>query len=207
MLSIIKKIANESLVPLSFRQLGNTRSWIRDQGAWLVVITFDSSSHEQGACIAIGLNFLWNPKGYISYDFSLGGNPRVHNFINYLSDEQFEKDLSIAIENALPEIKKYIELKDISTLLKAIKNKEGGAGWLLFHQSILEGLVDEYGSSIKHFKKLSEEDLNSMDIPWIVERVNVTKSYINTLENTPAIFVGLINEKVQERKVILGIVD
>jgi len=202
---IINKIADESLLPLSFKQLGNTRSWIRDQGAWLIVITFDSSSHEKGVSMDMGLNFLWNSKSYVSYDFSISGNPRTINFISYISDEQFEKDLGMALEKVLPEIKKYIEIKDLPTLLKIIGNKEGNAGWLWFHRSVMEGLVGEYDLSIKHFKKLVEEDLSSVDIPWIVERAKVIKTYIDILENNPTTFIGLINEKVKQGKGLLGI--
>jgi hypothetical protein len=153
----------------------------------------------------MGLNFLWNSKSYVSYDFSLGGNPRISNFISYISDKQFEKDLGMALEKVLAEIKKYIELNDLPTLLNIIGNKEGNAGWLLFHRSVMEGLVGEYDLSIKHFKKLAGEDLSSVYIPWIVERAKVIKTYIDILENNPTSFVGLIDEKVKQGKDLLGI--
>ena len=90
--------AREVLRPLGLVQRGRSRTWIDDHGWWLGVVEFQPSSWSRGSYLNVGVNWLWNPKDYLSFDDEVTGEnhhtARVHlpgdvEYFEYESDEQF----------------------------------------------------------------------------------------------------------------------
>jgi hypothetical protein len=130
---IVKKAAKEILAPYGIRQKGQTRGW-HDDNNWFITLIEFQRTRTPGAALNIGINFLWTPKEYLSYDYwhgtidSLGA--AVEHFYKYFNDDSFyermQKHSKIALEQALF----YREFQDINLAKSHI----------LRHKSLMDNL-------------------------------------------------------------------
>lgn len=110
---IIKRLCKEILLPHGVFQKGASRIYIDDNGYFLTVIEFQPSGWAKGTYINLALNFLWEQRDYITFDFP--PDTRIMNLVQYESDEQFEREIRPHIEAALEQILFYRTLRDIPT--------------------------------------------------------------------------------------------
>ena len=203
----IKKFTLENLKPLGFVQLGDSRTWFVDRGDYLVVLNFESSGTKKGTYIDIALNFLWSPKGHISYDFFFNENPRITPFIEYQSEDQFKEELDKVLKISLTTVNQYLDIKDMKTLSDLIvvsdTNLSSGS-WLVFHKAVTEGLVGNIQASKDFFNGLIESD-DSSTIPWRKERLNESIKLISSLKESKESFANLISEKIAHGREMLEI--
>ncbi len=203
----IKKFALANLKSLKFVQLGNSRSWFVDRGDYLVVLNFESAGTKKGTYIDIGLNFLWNPKTYISYDFFFNGNPRITPFIEYQSEDQFKRELDKFLKVTLKTVGQYLDIEDIKTLSDLIVVSDinpSDGNWLVFHKAVLEGLVGNTQASRFFFNDLIKSDEVS-GIPWRKERLDDSRKLLSSLLESRESFTNLISKKVAEGREMLKI--
>jgi len=86
---LLNAAAREVLRPLGVTQKGRSRTWLDDRGWWLGVIEFQPSDWARGSYLNVGVNWLWNPKDYLSRDFGGRVDGVGHGLVRYESDEQF----------------------------------------------------------------------------------------------------------------------
>jgi hypothetical protein len=87
---LLNAAAREVLRPLGVVQKGRSRTWVDDHGWWLGVIEFQPSSWSRGSYLNVGVNWLWDPKDYLSFDFGHRADiPGEGQYIEYEDDEQF----------------------------------------------------------------------------------------------------------------------
>jgi len=84
---LLNEAARQVLGPLGLTQKGRSRTWLDDHGWWLGVVEFQPSSFGRGSYLNVGVNWLWTPKDYLSYDF--GGRLDVGGYAEYETDDQF----------------------------------------------------------------------------------------------------------------------
>ena len=87
---LLNAAARDVLRPLGVVQKGRSRTWLDDRGWWLGVIEFQPSSWSRGSYLNVGVNWLWDPKDYLSFDFGhrvdIAGEGQ---YVEYENDEQF----------------------------------------------------------------------------------------------------------------------
>ena len=86
---LLNAAAREVLRPLGISQKGRSRTWLDDRGWWLGVIEFQPSDWDRGSYLNVGVNWLWNPKDHLSFDYGHRVDGLGHGLVRYESDEQF----------------------------------------------------------------------------------------------------------------------
>jgi len=115
---LINAAARDVLRPLGITQKGRSRTWLDDRGWWLGVIEFQPSSWSRGSYLNVGVNWLWDSKDYLSFDFG----SRVHEvdgpqiFVQYESDDQF---LPLAHELATTAAEQACRYRDLFPTIDA----------------------------------------------------------------------------------------
>src|SRR5213592_4672206 len=66
---LINAAARETLRPLGLLQEGRSRTWLDDQAWWLGIVEFQPSNWTRGSYLNVGVNWLWNVKDWLSFDF------------------------------------------------------------------------------------------------------------------------------------------
>ncbi len=82
---IIAAAAKAALAPLGCTRIGQSRSWISDEGLWVITIEFQPSAWEKGTYLNVRPRWLWLRWGHGDIDMS----DRVGNFIAFENAEQF----------------------------------------------------------------------------------------------------------------------
>jgi hypothetical protein len=110
----ITAAARDVLGPRGLVQKGRSRTWLDDRGWWLGVVEFQPSSWSRGSYLNVGVNFLWDPKGYLSFD--VGGRVRLRNgchgteYVEFEDEEQFAPLTRVLVTVALEKIVEYRSL-------------------------------------------------------------------------------------------------
>lgn len=116
---IIKQLCKDILLPLGVFQQGSSRTYIDDNGYFFTVIEFQPSGFAKGTYLNIALNFLWNEREYIAFDFPFAC--RVKNFVEYQDDEQFIREITKYVQEAAKQVMFYRKLQDIATAKSYMK--------------------------------------------------------------------------------------
>lgn len=105
---LLNAAAREVLGPLGLAQKGRSRTWLDDRGWWLGVVEFQPSSWSRGSYLNVGVNWLWEPKTHLSFDFGVPGSVSGQGqFVQYLDDEQFTPLARQLATEAAREVDRY----------------------------------------------------------------------------------------------------
>ena len=116
---IIKQLCKDILLPLGVFQQGSSRTYIDDNGYFFTVIEFQPSGFAKGTYLNVALNFLWNEREYIGFDFPF--DSRIKNFVEYQNDEQFTHEVTKYVQEAAEQVMFYRKLQDIATAKSYMK--------------------------------------------------------------------------------------
>lgn len=175
---IIKKLCRE-IFPTDVFQKGNSRVYLDDNGYYFTVIEFQPYSIKKGTFLNVGLNFSFE-KGHVLRFLNLYGDERVgRKFIEYINDEQFEKDVKKYVKLANKYILKYRRFADINYAKKYIAKKLGNR-WF-YKKSMLYFLTDDQENRRKYYKKFLDNPfyktrIEEFNYPKDVSQIN--KDYI-----------------------------
>jgi hypothetical protein len=164
---LITSAARDALRPLGVFQKGRSRTWLDDQGWWLGVVEFQPSSYGRGTYLNVGVDWLWNPKSYLSFDY--GGRVHFHldgaqnaQFIEYKSDEQFAPLAARLATIAAEELQLYRE-RFATTNATALVLVDGGRAW--FDRGVVLGLAGDAVRSREMFSRHIAQ-FEEGDVKW-----------------------------------------
>ncbi|GFZ87841.1 hypothetical protein GCM10011531_19220 [Aquaticitalea lipolytica] len=196
---IINKVARKILKEYGIERKGQSRKWLDDHYWFTTGIEFQPFKDRQGTCLNVGVNFHWYQKGYFSYDIGY----RESEFIDFVNEEQFEKEMCTLTELALNRTLELREkLSDLNTATNTILNHEftSDSLWGNYHRAIICGLNNDQKKAHQYFELILK---NKLEYGWELElkkRVEQLKSESgNTIEFRKEIDY-IIEETRKEKK-------
>jgi hypothetical protein len=102
---LLMSAAKRALRPLGLIQKGRSRTWLADQGWWLVVVEFQSSTWDPGSYLNVGCMWLWNVHDHLSFDVG----HRVTDFQPFETEQQFNPIAHQLAEQAGDKVAEYRE--------------------------------------------------------------------------------------------------
>lgn len=113
--NIIKQVCKEILIPLGVFQKGTSRLYLDDNDYFFTVIEFQPSSWSNGTYLNIGLTFLWDNKPSDTLFFSFSRQPaaRYGQFVEYINETQFRKEITKLVNTAKDEVLFYRKLRNV----------------------------------------------------------------------------------------------
>jgi hypothetical protein len=133
---LLNAAARDVLRPLGITQKGRSRTWLDDRGWWLGVSEFQPSSWDRGSYLNVGVNWLWDAKDYLSFDFGHRVDGLGKAFVRYESYEQF---LPLARELAMVAAEKARGYRELFPTIEACAHELRQAETLL--QSLNAGVA------------------------------------------------------------------
>jgi tetratricopeptide (TPR) repeat protein len=157
---ILNTVARKVLNPVGVKQKGRSQIWLDDQGWWVTVIEFQSSSWSKGSYLNVGVNWQWYPNDYFSFDLGY----REETYIEYKSDEQFEPEAHKLAQTALKKVEEYREaLGNLESakhyLLRSIKGQRL-TFWGEFHCGMMCAIAGDAEKALSYLEQVInyEED-------------------------------------------------
>jgi len=150
--NIIKKKCKE-IFPKDVFQKGTSRVYYDDNGYYLTQIEFQPYSLKRGTFLNIGLSFLCKKGENLPYSFSYNDEIRIgKEFIEFIDEEQFERDIVKYVELAKEYIFKYREFRDIQYTKEYIMNNLDDRNWNPYYKSIFCFLTDDVVQGQKYYQ-------------------------------------------------------
>ncbi|MDR2578995.1 MAG: hypothetical protein LBC70_09370 [Chitinispirillales bacterium] len=194
---IIKAIAKKSFIPYGIKQKGQSRSFIDDNGWYIIIIGFQPSKYGNGTYLNIGINFNWYVKDFFSFD--IGG--RENNFVEYINVDQYTKEINKLCDFSIQKIIEYRnKLKKINEAENYIINYEYTSDdlWGNYHRGIISGIVGNKNNMNKYFNKLLNENNNNFE--WIIELMKRVKELKDIGNNNLGEYIEKIKAIIKETR-------
>ena len=188
---IIKKLCKE-IFPYDVFQKGNSRTYLDDNGYYFTMIEFQPYSLKKGAFLNVGLSFLFNKDDYLSFSYSYNNKTRIgKKFIEYINDEQFEKDIREYIELANNYILEYRKFANIEYAKDYITNELDDSNWNPYIKSMFYFLTNDLESGRKYYKMFLDglffkniidennypKDITKMDKEYIINMISEQRKF------------------------------
>lgn len=150
---IISRAARNRLEPLGCRRKGRSRSWISDQGAWVIKIEFQPSGFSKGSYLNAAPSWLWYPKDHLSFDY---GPVRLANFISFENPERFALEAESLAEQAAQAVISFRdELNSPAAIAsKLVAQAENDTCWSAYHAAVATGLAGDANVSLEFFTRI-----------------------------------------------------
>lgn len=155
---ILNQAARTVLKPFGLFQKGQSRTWIDDNGWFLILVEFQPSNWNKGSYLNVAIHFLWQQQDYMSFDY--GG--REGSFIQFTGDEKkfYDEVVSLA-EKAKTIVTEYRKFMDIGFAKEQmVKHNTRSVSSELYNKMMICGMAKD-GRAMKFYKQLLKEVQNS----------------------------------------------
>lgn len=194
---IITQAAREILRPRGLFQKGQSRVWIDDNGWFLIIVEFQPSAWDKGAYLNVAINYLWDRKDYLSFDYG----HRVKEFVAFKGDEAtfYSKMLALAQE-AFSKVEEYRQFGDLKFAQDKILHCDGHSSLSkeLYNKMMICGLrKDSHAGAL--FRKLTDY-LSDAQLGWEKAYYFELSEHISPIISDKDMFCRYIIGKIEEQR-------
>src|ERR1700761_2621611 len=148
---IISTVAKRYLGELGMLRRGKSRVWYKDNGWWTSLVEFQPSDRGQGSYLNVGVTWLWNSKGYFSFD--QGG--RIGTFVRADDKRTFFDEMEKLVAKAAAEVHRgQQQFRTIDAVAAHLARHARSSIWDHFHAGVSAGLVGNESFSRSEFEKI-----------------------------------------------------
>jgi hypothetical protein len=210
----VTRAARQVLQPMGLRQKGRSRIWIDDHGWWLTVVEFQPSSFTHGTYLNVGVNWLWWPKDYLSFDYGSRvrwttttdpirvahkGDQHTTGFVAYEDENQFASAAhgvaKVAAQRATGLRKLFTDVRSTAQALQEHAMTDD-QGWPSYHAGVAAGLA---GDAATARTRLSNVAVGQPTTPWEEELIAQARDLSELLDDHRAFADRITNTVVQAR--------
>jgi hypothetical protein len=192
--ALLLAAAKKYLRPLGVIQRGRSRTWIADQGWWMVAVEFQPSNWSKGSYLNVGCTWLWNVKSYISFD----EGSRVSGFQPFESREQFDPIAEKLAQDAANEVMRYRKLfPTVQSVSDYYSSKTLPTGWPSFNAAVAHGFsgrIEQAAMLLNHWGRVGE------DAPEWLKAAQQDGKQLSVIVSDQMQFRKLISERVAKAR-------
>jgi hypothetical protein len=189
---LIAAAAKHALLPLGCQRVGRSRTWISDQGFWLIVIEFQPSGWQKGTYLNVGAMWLWRARK--GFAFHVGY--RIADFLPFYSAEQFAPAVARFAAQAAQEVqrrrKQFKTLKDIYCCLVGHTSENNRD---IFHAAIAAGLVGDVDTARRLFQISNAMPIRN--VQWQIA-LRAKNTGLAAQLDQPSLFRASVLEAIQQ---------
>jgi hypothetical protein len=176
---LITAAAKAALLPLGCKQVGRSRTWISDEGFWLIVIEFQPSGWSRGTYLNVGAMWLWIELPGFRFNYGY----REGDFIPFETPEQFTPLVEQHAKRATERIRelqaKFQSIEDVKEhVLKHLPNDNRQ----IYHAIIACGLA---GEAERAWALIEEFQLSAANVRYPDPRASLIRELSESLDDTP----------------------
>ena len=153
---LLKKIAKDRLKPCGIIQKGSSRTFLYDNGWYIIIIEFQPSSWDKGSYLNIGVDLNFYPRNHLAFSYGY----REKGFDGADNEKQFTEIVNTYCDHVIEKVQKLKEkFKDVPTAVKSI-GKYPDDPWHYFDLGILYGLNGRIQKADSSLTKLIKQKCN-----------------------------------------------
>jgi Domain of unknown function (DUF4304) len=179
---LIKKIAKERLKPHGIFQQGKSRTFLYDNGWYIIVIEFQPSSWSKGTFLNIGVDFNFYPRDYLAFSYGY----REKDFVELKTQQHFESVIHQMCDLILLKVNELnYKFRDIGSSINTLDKDTLKDTWRLFNLSILKVISNDFEGSKKLLEMVC---LDKCDRDWEFERKKVATEILSWMSDDTILF-------------------
>lgn len=168
---VIKKVAKEILAPLGMFQKGQSRCWLDDNGWYIIQVEFQPSAWSKGACLNVGISFLWEKSEALSdtLSFDYGYRENKHVEFNGNEDDFYSEmlELSTYAKEKVLYYRKFSDISVCKTQLETIADVKNSL-WDNWNMAMFCFLINDIDCGKNYLKRIIESnDPINTEIEWL----------------------------------------
>ena len=208
---IIKTTVKKFLEPENLFQIGSSRSWLDDQGYYMILVEFASSGYSKGASLNAGVSFLWESteslNEMLSYDYEC---QVITSYVEYKNDDEaFQNGIEKLAKKALEKVDEYRKFSDMDYAKSCLQEQvdklpEYRRFWELYNLAMLcflKGDFEEGKDVFEHYMQRLKDSFYSGDcyIEWCEQFYNYCieniQCHLSSKESAQQMVVDMINRR------------
>lgn len=209
---LINAAAKKVLSPQGLFRRGTSRTWVDDNGYFVIFVSFGASNWSQSARLGVGIDFLWKydsggPGASFSYSY---GHNSIEDFFEYDgNDEIFQAEMERYSEIGLQKVMEYRKFRDMGYAKRCLEQQildipEKRRFWEDYNLAMLCFLKGDYENGRKTFETFLNTLKNSFYIDgyyidwheklyqYCLEQI---VPYLNSKENAQQMVVDRIKQR------------
>ncbi len=193
---LIKLEANSVLKPNGLFQKGSSRTWIDDNGWFLIIVEFQPSNWGKGSYLNVSVHYLWDDRDYLSFDYG----HRLCSFVPFDgNEEKFRADIRLLAQTALEKVKEYRHFNDLQyAKIRILQSKAIHIIHTLYPRMMICGLCRD-ACAVSYYKELMLV-LESTDIAWTRKYYTELSGNIAPIIHDPQMLHSYICEKIRRQR-------
>lgn len=121
---IINMAAKKVLAPQGLFRQGTSRTWLDDNGYFIIFVVFDSSNWSKGSRLGVGIDFFWEKCESLNNIFAYSYGGREKEFCAYSgNDDEFQARMEEFAEIGLRKVIEYRKFKDMDYAKMCLEQK------------------------------------------------------------------------------------
>lgn len=155
---IINMAAKKVLAPHGLFRQGTSRTWLDDNGYFMIFVVFDASNWSKGSFLGVGINFLWEKSEMLNDILSYSYGRRGNEFCEYNgNDDEFQTKLEEFVEMGLQKVMEYRKFKAMDYAKKRLEQKvsdtlENHRFWEVYDLAMLCFLMGDFENGVNVFE-------------------------------------------------------
>ena len=158
---IINAAAKRILAPEGLFRVGSSRTWIDDNGYFVIQVEFQPSSYDRGSYLNVGISFLWETSEGLNETLAFNIGYRV-NKVGYVSyrgnDAAYEKKMEDFAEAAMEKVREYRQFRDMDYAKRQMKSQlnnipKGRGFWEVYELAMLCFLKRDFEEGKEYFNR------------------------------------------------------
>ena len=159
---IINIAARKVLSPQGLFRQGTSRTWLDDNGYFMIFVVFDSSNWSKGSYLGVGIDFLWEKSEDLNGIFAYSYGERETEFCKYNGNsDEFQVKMEEFAEIGLRKVIEYRKFKDMDYAKKCLEQKVSNIPpnrrfWEVYDLAMICFLMGDLKSGIDLFENYLE---------------------------------------------------
>ena len=207
---IINMAAKKVLAPHGLFRQGTSRSWLDDNGYFLIFVVFDSSNWSKGSHLGVGIEFFWEETESLNKILKYAYGEREKSFCEYNgNDDEFLTKMEEYAETGLQKVIEYRKFQDMDYAKKCLEQQvsaipENRRFWEVYNLAMLCFLKGDFENRIKIFENyldILKGSFYSGDIyiewheQFYEHCINHIKPYLTSKETAQKMVLDMINRR------------
>lgn len=207
---IINMAAKKVLAPKGLFRQGTSRTWLDDNGYFVIFVVFDSGNWSKGSYLGVGIDFFWEKSESLNNILSYSYGNRENEFCNYDgNDDEFQAKMEEFAETGLRKVMEYRKFKDMDYAKKCLEQKvsdlpESRRFWEIYDLAMLCFLKGDFENGVTIFENyldLLEKSIYVGDIyiewheTFYKHCINSIKPFLTTKEAAQKMVLDMIKRR------------
>lgn len=207
---IINLAAKKILAPHGLFREGQSRTWLDDNGYFIIFVVFDSSQWSKGSYLGIGIDFFWEKCESVNKALVYSYGQRENAWCEYTgNDDEFQTKMEEYAEIGLQKVIEYRQFRDMDYAKKRLEQKVSYTPkkyrfWEVYDLAMICFLKGDFEDGVKIFEYYLEIlkgcfYAGDVYIEWHEEFYNHCirhiKPYLTSKENAQRMVLDMIKRR------------